>query len=203
MSSLCTFNLIPDKIFSYPTRNVDCISLIKIKHNFFKNTFFPSAIVEWSKLDPTIQNAEIFFFSKTVSSNLLDPPREDFFNCYNHKGIRLMTRLRPGLSHQRENKFNHNFQNCIDPLFSCGMDIESRSHFFLHCCLFDDKRITFLSTLNKIDFKLIVTNESSLIETLLFDNSLFDLKKTPLFLMYSLITFYLLKDSKKTYFNKF
>ena len=39
-------------------RNVDCIPLIEIKHNFFKNTFFPSIIIEWNKLDPAIRNAE-------------------------------------------------------------------------------------------------------------------------------------------------
>ena len=89
-----------------------------------------------------------------------------------------MTRLRLGLSHPREHKFDHNFQNCIYALCSCGMDIESRSHFFLHCPLFDDKRITLLSTLNKINSKLIETNESPLIETLLFGNSFFDLKNS-------------------------
>ena len=52
------FNLIPEKTSSYATRNVDCISLIKIKHNFFKNTFFPSAIIEWNKLDPAFLNAK-------------------------------------------------------------------------------------------------------------------------------------------------
>ena len=115
-----------------------------------------------------------------------------------------MIRLRLGLSRLREHKFNYNFQNCINPLCSCGMDIESTSHFFLHCPLFDDKRITLLSTLNKIDCKLIEATESSLIETLLFGNSLFDLKKTPsFFLNHPLITFYLLQDSKKPYFNKF
>ena len=34
----------------------------------------------------------------------------------------------------------------------------------------DDKRITLLNTLSKIDNKLIETNESSLTETLLFGN---------------------------------
>ena len=38
------FNLIPEKKSSYATRNVECIPLIKIKCNFFKNAFFPSAI---------------------------------------------------------------------------------------------------------------------------------------------------------------
>ena len=88
-----------------------------------------------------------------------------------------MARLCLGLSNLREHKFNHNFQNCINPLCICSMDNESLSHFFLHCHLFDDKRMTLLSTLNKTDCKIIETNESSLIETPLFGNSLFDLKK--------------------------
>ena len=57
-----------------------------------------------------------------------------------------------------------------------------RLTFFLHCPLFGDKRITLLSTLNKTDCKLIEAMESSLIETLLFGNSLFDLKKNSLIL---------------------
>ena len=35
------------------TRNADGIPLIKIKHNFFKNS---SAILEWNQQDPTIWN---------------------------------------------------------------------------------------------------------------------------------------------------
>ena len=95
-------------------------------------------------------------------------------NCYNHKGIRLMTRLRLRLSYLREQKFNHNFQNYVNPLCSCVMDMESAPHFFLRCLLFDDKGNTLLSTLNKTDCKLIETNKSSLKETLLLGNSLFD-----------------------------
>ena len=56
-----------------------------------------------------------------------------------------MTRLRVGLSHLREYKFNSNFQNSINSLSSCGMDIELTSHFFLHCLLFDDNRITLIA----------------------------------------------------------
>ena len=149
------FNLILEKISSYATRNVDCIHLTKIKHNFFKNTFFPSAIIEWKKLDPTIRNAERFGIFKSNILKFIRPTPRSFFNCYNHKGIKLMTRLRLGLSHLREHKFNHNFQKRINTLRSCAMDIESASHFFLHCHVFGDKRITLLSTLNKINCKLI------------------------------------------------
>ena len=145
---------------SYATRNVDCIPRIKIKHNFFKNNFFPSAIIEQNKLDPAIRNAESFGIFKSNILKFSRPTPRSFFSCYNHP--------------------------------------------ILHCLLFDDKAVTLLSTLNKTDCKLIETNESSLIETLLPGSSLFDLKKkTYLFLMHPLITFYLLKDSKRPYFNKF
>ena len=149
------FNLIPEKTFSYTTRNVDCIPLTKIKHNLFKNTFFPSVIIEWNKLDPTIRNAESCGIFKINILKSIRPTPRKFFNCYNHKGIRLMTRLCLELSHLHEHKLNY--------------------------FLFDDKRITLLSTLNKIDYKLIETSESSLMETLLFGNSLLDLKKKLLY----------------------
>ena len=151
----------------------------KLNITFLKNTFFPSAIIEWNKVDPTFRNAESLGIFKSRILKFIWPIPRGFFNCYNHKGIRLMTRLRLVLSHLREHKFNHNFQNCINSLCSCGMDIEWTSHFFLLCPLFDDKRITLLSILNKIDCKLIETNES-LKETLLFGNSSFDLKKKSL-----------------------
>ena len=86
-----------------------------------------------------------------------------------------MTRFRP--SHLREQnfqnfqKFNQNFQNCINPHCSCSMDIESTSHLFLHCPLFDDKRITLLSTASKTDCKLTEVG-----------NSLLDLEKNSLIL---------------------
>ena len=57
--------------------------------------------------------------------------------------------------------------------------------------LFDDKRITLLSTLNKIGSKLIEAMESSSIQTLLFGNSFFDLKKNSLILSYAFIDYIL------------
>ena len=61
------FNVVPEKTSSYATRNADGIPLIKIKRSFFKNTFFPSAIIEWNKLDRTNRNAKSFC---TFESNI-------------------------------------------------------------------------------------------------------------------------------------
>ena len=52
------FNLIPVRSTPYATRTVGNIPLIKTKHNFFKNYFFPSAIIEWNNLDPNLRNSK-------------------------------------------------------------------------------------------------------------------------------------------------
>ena len=43
------------------------------------------------------------------------------FNFNNNcKGVRLITRLHVGMSHLREHKFKHNFQDCLNPIWICG-----------------------------------------------------------------------------------
>ena len=51
------FNIILKLTRPYSTRNTNNIPHFKVKHSFFKNTHFPSVIIEWNKLDPEIQNA--------------------------------------------------------------------------------------------------------------------------------------------------
>ena len=99
------------------------------------------------------------------------------FLTVSHKGIRLITRLRVGMSHLREHKFKHNFQDCLNPICSCGLDIESTSYFLLHSPTFNDKRYTLLSTLSNTDSTFLELTESSLSQTLLYDNKLFDKEK--------------------------
>ena len=81
------------------------------------------------------------------------------------------------MSHLREQKFKHNFQDCLNQISSCGLDIESASHFLLHCPTFNDERYTILSTLNKTDCKLLELTKSYLPQTLLYGNTLFDKEK--------------------------
>ena len=45
---------------SYRTRQSNKIPAINAKHDFFKNTFFPSTVIEWNKLDCKIENSETF-----------------------------------------------------------------------------------------------------------------------------------------------
>ena len=56
-----------------------------------------------------------------------------FFDCLNPNRVKLITRLRLRLSHLRDHKEKHSFQDCLNPLCSCGIEVETTAHFQLHC----------------------------------------------------------------------
>ena len=93
----------------------------------------------------------------------------------NRHGIKLLTRLRVGLSHLREHKFRHNFQDSLDPFCNCGRHIETTIHFFLHCSNYSNQRKTLFEKIRCIKSSLLNQNDSMIVETLLFgSNSLND-----------------------------
>ena len=59
------FSLIPTRCLLYSTRNIHIIPLVNTKHNFFKNSLFPSTIIEWNNLDPHLRKYEDFSVFKT------------------------------------------------------------------------------------------------------------------------------------------
>ena len=57
------FNIIPTKLRVHNTRYCDNIPLLKIKYNYFRNSFFSSSVTEWNKLSWEVRNSEnIRFF---------------------------------------------------------------------------------------------------------------------------------------------
>ena len=108
----------------YPTRNALSIPLLNANHNVFKNSFFPSTIIEWNELDPSLGKAESLSLFNTNILKFIRPSPNSVYNCHNPKGLKFITRLRLGLNHLREHKFKHSFQDTINPLYSCGLDIE-------------------------------------------------------------------------------
>ena len=103
--------------------------------------------------------------------NFMRPSPNSFFDCHNPKRIKLITRLRLGLSHLREHKLKHSFPDTINPLCNCGQDIESSTHFFRHCPFFINERCTLLSTIRSLDSKLLDYTNYDLTQTLLFGNT--------------------------------
>ena len=129
-SPRCLFNIIPARNPFYITRNHTNILLFKTNHIFLKSSFFPSTIIEWNNLEPRLRTYGTF---KNTILKFLRPSPNSVFKCHNPQGIKFLTRLRLGLSHLREHKFKHSFQDSLNPLCKCGFDVKSTSHFLLHC----------------------------------------------------------------------
>ena len=134
----------------YNTRNTNNIPQFKAKHNLFGDSFIPPVVIEWNKLDLNIRNSESLNVFKNSLLKFIRPPGNSVFSCHNLRGVKLLTRLRLGLSHLREHKFKHGFQDTIKLICSCGNDIETSAHFLLHCPHDSNERLTFLNTIRTL-----------------------------------------------------
>ena len=104
------------------------------------------------------------------------------FNCHNLRGVKLLTRLRVGLSHLREHKFKHGFQGTLNPICSCGNDIETSAHFLLQCPHYSNERSTFLNTIRNINRNIFDKNDLQITETLPHSDGSLDDKSNTLIL---------------------
>ena len=169
------FKFIPVSRSFYNTRFSSNIPNLSARTNLFKNTFFPSVINEWNKLDISIRNAiSLESFKKSILK-FIRPCPNSVFNIHNPMGIKLLTRLRLGLSHLREHKFNHNFQDSVNPLCNCGLEVETTTHFFLHCLNFTTIRQTLLNKIRDVDNDILNQSDSHITQILLFGNPKFSL----------------------------
>ena len=128
------FHLIPVRYSSHTSRNVHRIPISRVKQFFQKP--FSSTICGWNKLDKAICNSESLFLFRKNILHFIRPASNVIYNSHNPKVDKLITRLRLGMSHLREQKFKQHFQDLIDPICNCALDIESTAHFLLHCPLF-------------------------------------------------------------------
>ena len=161
------FNIIPTSVSTYNTRNTNNNLLFKVKLNLFQNSFFPSAVIEWNKLDLNICNSESLNIFKKTLLNFIRPSGSTVFNCHNPKGVKLLTRLRLGLSHLREHKFKQSFQDSLNIICSCGNGIETLAHYLLHCPNFSNEGSTFLNIIGSIDGNISTRSDAQVTETIL------------------------------------
>ena len=112
-----------------------------------------------------IHNSESVSFFKSKILKFMRSKPNSIYNCHNPKGIRL------GLSHLREHKFKHNFQDCLNPLCSCGNDIETSSDLLLHCPTYSNKRMTLLNKIKNINYGILGLSDTIITKTLLFGDS--------------------------------
>ena len=112
-------NLIPKCEVAIRTRNND-FPTNGCRTDCVKYSFFPSTLDDWFQLDINIRNSESIFLFKSMLLFFIRPNQSNIQNIFDPIGLKLITRLRLGLSGLNEHKFCHNFQEFLNPLCSCS-----------------------------------------------------------------------------------
>ena len=157
-----------------PTRQ-NTFSVFPSKTDYFANSFFPYCINQWNNLDPAIRNINtISMFKKALLKYIRTSPSL-VYNVTDYVGLKLLTRLRLNLSHLCEHKFQHNFQDTVNPLCSCSLESESVTHFLLHCHFYTNQRKTLFDSLHDINTSIPNLSDDKLVNVLLYgDNNLYN-----------------------------
>ena len=128
------FNLIPENSNSYSSRSAlnNQIPFLNVKTIFLKNSFFPAVRTGWNNLDISIRNSSLCHLFKNLILKFSRSKPNKISSTHNFEGLKLLTRIRLGLSHLPDHKFRHNFQDCLNSICSCRQEIEITSHILLH-----------------------------------------------------------------------
>ena len=99
----------------------------------FRASFFHSSTYNWNKLDPDIQKSSPLEKYKRALMKFIRRTSANVYKIHNLLGLKLLTRLRLDLSHLREHKFRHNFNDTIDSFCLCSTNcLETTGHFLFH-----------------------------------------------------------------------
>ena len=90
------------------------------------------------------------------------------FHADSSEGLKFLTRIRLGLSYLADHKFRHSFQDCLNPACGRGQEIETSTHFLLHCSNHHSGRQTLFEKVNKIDSNILKQNDQVIMKILLF-----------------------------------
>ena len=151
--------MIPHPHHDINTRNQSQIPRLFCRTEAFLNSFFPTCIKEWNKLDYNVKQSASFDQFRNSILKTIRPVQNNIFDICDNEGIKLLTRLRLGLSHLHKHKFEHGFRDTVSPMCSCNTEIESVTHYILRCPIFNQQRIHLMNEINKIVPNLLLENE--------------------------------------------
>ena len=113
--------------------------------------------MKWNKLDVKLRKSESLPYFRYALLKFGQPTPKPIYNMHYPIGLKLLTRLRLGLSHLNEHKFKHIFKDCLNHLCTCSLEIQSLYHFFMHCHYFTNFCSTHFSELQSVDVNHIAS----------------------------------------------
>ena len=149
------------------TRHKNSVRLFSVKHDYLKNSFFPSTAVEWNKLDSNRRKSESLMLFKKSILIFIRPFANSVFQCDNPKGLKLIAMLRLGLSHLR-----------FTLISICNYGtVETTVHYLLHYPNFSKERLTLFNKLQSIDENILSKDDSNILKGLLCGDHSFNYVK--------------------------
>ena len=139
--------------------------------------FFPSTLNEWFSLDLNIRNSESISIFKSKLLSFIRSVQTNIYNIFDPKGLTFLTHLRLGLSHLNEYRFRHIIQDCLNPLYSCSLEIEDTSHYLLHCHHFSHHDVDLVNSVKSICDNLDSISDNVKEDLLLYGDWRFDENK--------------------------
>ena len=107
------------------------------------------------------------FMKRMLAS--IRPSSNSTFLCKDPKGLKLIAKLRLGLSHLRFHEFKHIFQDALNPICNCG------TIGLPFCPNFSNERLNLLNKIWSNDEIILSKNDSNVSKMLLFgDHSIND-----------------------------
>ena len=142
---------------------------------YFSKNFFLifSTIKERNNLDPQIRKSKSISIFKSNILKFIRPKPNNVYYCHNPKEIKLLTRLRLGLSHLHEHKLKHSFQDFLNPLCLCSNEIETSTHYLLHCPAYTNEKIILLNKIESISCSILESSDAAVTKILLFGDKSF------------------------------
>ena len=99
------------------------------------------------------------------------PPKSNNFKIFDNIGLKYLTQLRVGLNDLKRYKFDHNFDDVIDPMCTANDGVEDVTHFLQSCHLFTHIRIELLNSVSlTIGTNVADLDKKSLVKLLLYGN---------------------------------
>ena len=108
----------------YNTHSLEDAATLYNRTDISKYSFFLFTISECNKLDLKIRQSKTLLTFQNALIKIGRPIPKPIYDVHNPVGLKLLTRLRLGLSHLNQHKFNHNFPDYLNPLCSCSLEVE-------------------------------------------------------------------------------
>ena len=103
-------------------RHLNYFHIFPCRTEYFKKKFFFQHVInEWNKLDTIICTSSNYQNFRNELLKFTRPIERKVFSINDSFGITMLTRLRLGFSHLREQKFRNGFKDTLNPLCSCSI----------------------------------------------------------------------------------